>query len=110
MPNHPAKILFIIAEAAPMVKVGGLADVGSALPKTLKALGYDVRLMLPVYGPLNHHSWNVQPTGKSFAINLAANQRLLPSIAVQWTIYPWTTSITRQIMNSKLGTLNWEDV
>jgi starch synthase len=40
-------ILFVTTELAPYVKVGGLADVASALPKALRALGHKVTLVLP---------------------------------------------------------------
>lgn len=43
------KILFISPEVAPFAKVGGLGDVGSALPRQLSALGHDVRVFLPLY-------------------------------------------------------------
>lgn len=43
------KILFVTSEAHPLVKTGGLADVSASLPAALKALGHDVRLVLPAY-------------------------------------------------------------
>ena len=44
-----ASVLFVIAEMTPLVKVGGLADVGGALPRALRELGLDVRVALPLY-------------------------------------------------------------
>lgn len=41
------KVLFVAAEAAGLVKVGGLGDVARELPLKLKALGADVRLAIP---------------------------------------------------------------
>lgn len=46
-------VLCLAAEAAPWVKVGGLADVAGALPEALRRLGADVRLMLPRYGTID---------------------------------------------------------
>lgn len=41
------EILFVTTELAPFVKVGGLADVSAALPKTLRALGHRVTIVMP---------------------------------------------------------------
>lgn len=43
------EILFVTTELAPFVKVGGLADVSAALPKTLKTLGHKVTVVMPRY-------------------------------------------------------------
>jgi starch synthase len=43
-------VLFVAAEAAPLAKVGGLAEFAVALPKALRTLGVDARLIVPRYG------------------------------------------------------------
>jgi len=51
--EQPLKILILAAEIVPFAKVGGLADVVGALPKSLKAFGHDVRLVMPRYGQID---------------------------------------------------------
>nr|WP_205831484.1 glycogen synthase GlgA [Bacillus sp. RO2] len=41
--------MFVVSECVPFVKSGGLGDVAGALPKELKKLGTDVRVILPKY-------------------------------------------------------------
>src|SRR5574344_1011029 len=43
------KILMVSAEVEPFAKTGGLADVAGSLPKALKAMGHDVRIVMPRY-------------------------------------------------------------
>lgn len=46
------KILFVTPECAPWVKTGGLGEVSAALPKSLTALGHDVKVLMPAYRSL----------------------------------------------------------
>ena len=43
------KILYVCTELFPLLKTGGLADVGAALPAALRSLGNEVRLLLPAF-------------------------------------------------------------
>lgn len=47
--DRPLKILFATPEAVPFAKTGGLADVAGALPKSLHALGCEIKLFIPYY-------------------------------------------------------------
>jgi starch synthase len=42
-------ILYVSPEITPFAKTGGLADVAQALPKAVKALGHDIRTVMPKY-------------------------------------------------------------
>lgn len=72
------KVLIISSEAAPFAKSGGLGDVVGSLPKALKDLGVDVRVVIPKYKTIpekyfqgirylgafeTHLSWRKQKAG-----------------------------------------------
>jgi starch synthase len=42
-------ILFVSSELHPFAKTGGLGDVSSSLPKALKTLHQDIRILIPAY-------------------------------------------------------------
>ncbi|WP_298841319.1 glycogen synthase, partial [uncultured Clostridium sp.] len=46
------KVLFVASEAYPFIKTGGLGDVVYALPKALRKLGIDARVIIPKYSKI----------------------------------------------------------
>ena len=58
--SNPLSIVFVASEGVPYVKTGGLADVVGALPKALKALGHEVRIILPKYSQIDTLKFGLQ--------------------------------------------------
>lgn len=54
------KVCFIAAEADPFVKVGGLGDVIGSLPKALRQLGVDARVVLPLYSSIDRERFGLK--------------------------------------------------
>lgn len=55
-------IFHIVSEVTPFAKTGGLADVASALPKALAALGHEVRIAMPLYRCVDRERFQLRPT------------------------------------------------
>lgn len=49
------KVLFVGSEANPFIKTGGLGDVLGSLPKSVKKLGVDARVVIPKYKNINEN-------------------------------------------------------
>jgi starch synthase len=70
-PNRPLKILLVSAEVAPFAKVGGLADVAGALPKALRSMGHDVRVVMPRYGSIDVDKYGLRRVVSNLGVPLA---------------------------------------
>ncbi len=83
--SQKGNVLFLAAEAAPLVKVGGLGDVAGSLPTALRKLSsprLDVRLALPFHGEIRR---------KAPALSLIAKFHL----NLQHTIIPAKAYLTQ---------------
>ncbi|MDW5377668.1 glycogen synthase GlgA [Halomonas sp. HP20-15] len=60
------RILFVTPEIADLVKVGGLGDVSSALPRALRAsrAAHDVRVLVPGYREVLQAGHAIEPVGR----------------------------------------------
>lgn len=61
------KVLIIVSEMDGIVKTGGLADFGAALPEAMVGRGHDVRVALPKYRDLA--LWSNNPVPLYFNLN-----------------------------------------
>ncbi|WP_175990584.1 glycogen synthase GlgA [Bacillus sp. Marseille-Q1617] len=64
------KVLFTVSECVPFIKSGGLADVAGALPKELRSLGTDIRVILPKYGGISHEFKGEMKKRKEFFVSV----------------------------------------
>jgi starch synthase len=55
------KVAFATAELSPWFKVGGLADVSSALPRALARRGHDIRVFVPMYDLVGASQLGAEP-------------------------------------------------
>lgn len=68
--EQPLKILYLAAEVVPFAKTGGLADVAGSLPKAVHALGHDIRVAMPRYGPIDKERFKLKEVLPPFPVPL----------------------------------------
>jgi starch synthase len=64
------KILFVSPEVVPFAKTGGLADVAGALPKAIKELGHDIRVILPKFRMVDSEKFGLKTTGITIDVKM----------------------------------------
>lgn len=53
------EVLFVATEAEPFVRTGSLANLAGSLPRSVKALGHDIRVMLPGYSLISNRRFQI---------------------------------------------------
>ena len=61
-------VLFATPEVAPLAKTGGLADVSSALPKSLASAGHELTVVMPFYQETRARAGDAVDTGLTLQI------------------------------------------
>ncbi len=65
------KILYVCPEITPFAKTGGLADVAQSLPKAIKAMGHDIRSVMPKYLSISHQPFAMKKAA-AFSVQMHA--------------------------------------
>lgn len=73
MQNKKIKVLMTAAEMSPFAKVGGLGDVVGSLPGALEKINIDVRVILPLYGAIDHKKFRLKKILEN--IEIASNSQ-----------------------------------
>ena len=70
----PLKVLVMAAEVSPFAKTGGLADVAASLPKELRRLGHDVRVVMPLYRQIDPELFALTPLLRDLEVPMGAQK------------------------------------
>jgi len=70
------KILFVASEVAPLAKTGGLADVTGSLPKELRRMGHDVRIILPFYQTVAEENFAVSSVLQNVSVSINGKEEI----------------------------------
>lgn len=71
------KILYASSEVVPFAKTGGLADVAGSLPKALKNLGHDIRIILPKYKGITKEKFEIKKVIKGIEVKIGDRKELV---------------------------------
>jgi starch synthase len=71
----PISVCFVTSEVAPWAKVGGLADVSTALPSFLATEGHEVRVLVPLYPSLRDALPDAEPVANAQDIPIPIGRR-----------------------------------
>ena len=83
------RVLFATAEAFPLAKTGGLADVSASLPAALSQMGTDVRLIMPAYPQALARAGRVREAARLGSFGACGPVRLLETMLPGRNIPVW---------------------
>ena len=96
----PLRVLVIAAEAVPYVKTGGPADVIGALPRALRRLGHDVRVVAAALQELDPERWRLHPVVDDLSVPMSHTCELVSVMNTAQDEPVRSTSSTRRTTSS----------
>jgi starch synthase len=75
--GEPLKVLFVAAEGAPYIKTGGPADVIGALPRALRRMNHDVRVILPRFKAIDPERWGLSTSVAGLPVPIGQQRELV---------------------------------
>ena len=69
------KILLAASEVYPYAKTGGLADIAGSLPKALKQLGHDIRVIMPKHKCVAQCPLGIRPMGLDVTVPIGGTPK-----------------------------------
>ena len=83
------KVLIVASEGLPFIKTGGLADVVGTLPKALKELGVETRVMMPLHAQIKQEYGAELKTEASVMIKLGWREKYLGLVSLEKDGVTW---------------------
>lgn len=75
--KNPLRILYVSPEVSPFVMTTDLADFAGSLPKYLKNLGHDIRVMMPNYKYVNERKYVLRDVIRLHGLNIKMGDEVL---------------------------------
>lgn len=72
------KVLLISSEVAPFSRSGGLGDVCGALPKALRSIGHEVRIVTPKYRDVSERRYNLREVARLKSLDIHIGGHTFP--------------------------------
>jgi starch synthase len=74
--SRPLNILFVSSEVEPFAKTGGLADVSGALPRAIRDLGHEIRVIMPKYRSVEERKFRLHEVLRLQQIDIPIGQEV----------------------------------